>query len=195
MRNSESTLERLVVWRGLDEVSLQRCALFRARGGWGLEGVVLLAEPPIEVRYDVRCDLAWRTRSVRIRMDGGDLVRELRLEVDERGAWNDGSRELRELDGCRDVDLSVTPSTNTLPMRRLALPLGSTAEVRAAWIRVPEWAIEPLAQRYTRLEAHRYVYESPGFRAELEVDDLSLVVRYGELWARVGEAPPPSRSR
>src|SRR5690606_16094109 len=36
----------------------------------------------------------------------------------------------------------------------------------------------------------RYLYESPSFRAELEVDDLALVERYGDVWARVGEAPP-----
>jgi uncharacterized protein len=186
-------VERIVVWRSLHRVALERCVFASARHDYSFEGTVLTADPPLEVRYEIVCDRVWRTRSVRVRIEGGDFAREIELECDGHGVWRDGSRVLHELDGCHDVDLSVTPATNTLPIRRLELPIGASASVTAAWIRIPEWTVQPLDQRYTRLEARRYVYESPGFQAELELDDLSLVERYGELWARVGEAPFPLR--
>ncbi len=92
-----------------------------------------------------------------------------------------------DLAGCIDVDLGITPSTNTLPIRRLNLQVGESADVTAAWVRFPELTVEPLAQRYTRLDERRYRYESTtGFSAELEVDELGLVVRYGDIWERVG---------
>ena len=93
---------------------------------------------------------------------------------------------LKEFEGLVDVDLQVTPATNTLPIRRLQLGVGESAETDALWVRFPELALERLPQRYTRTGEFRYTYESRGgaFRAELEVDAQGLVVRYGDIWKR-----------
>jgi hypothetical protein len=46
--------------------------------------------------------------------------------------------------------------------------------------------VQPLLQTYTRLAPNRYRYQSAtGFAAELDVDDLGLVIRYGDLWERL----------
>jgi hypothetical protein len=92
------------------------------------------------------------------------------------------------------VDLGFSPSTNTLPIRRLGLAVDDSAEVRAAWVRFPQLTVEPLPQRYTRLGPDRYLYESlaSDFRAELEVDDLGLIVRYPGVWERAAGAGPRS---
>ena len=88
---------------------------------------------------------------------------------------------------CLDLDLAFTPATNILPLRRLGLAVGESREVTAAWLRFPDLSVEPLPQRYTRLDERRVRYESRGgaFTAELEVDELGLVVRYPPLWERV----------
>ena len=54
----------------------------------------------------------------------------------------------------------------------------------------PELTIEPLPQRYLRLGERRYRYESAGgaFVAEIEVDDLGLVVSYEGGWERIAES-------
>jgi len=95
--------------------------------------------------------------------------------------------EIPSVAGCLDVDLAFTPATNILPLRRLGLAVGESREMIAAWVRFPDLSIEPLAQRYTRLDERRVRYESRGgaFTAELEVDELGLVVRYPPLWERV----------
>jgi uncharacterized protein len=96
-------------------------------------------------------------------------------------------RELRELHGCKDVDLALTPATNTLPIRRLNLPVGGAESVIAAWVKVPYLEIEPLRQRYTRMTKNSYRYESDtGFTAEIVVDDLGLVTSYPSGWERIG---------
>jgi hypothetical protein len=98
--------------------------------------------------------------------------------------------EVLSVAGCLDVDLAFTPATNILPLRRLELAVGESREVTAAWVRFPDLSVEPLAQRYTRLDERRVRYESRGgaFTAELEVDELGLVVRYPPLWERVAVA-------
>jgi hypothetical protein len=69
----------------------------------------------------------------------------------------------------------------------LRLQPGQSADVTAAWIRLPALTVEPLAQQYTRTGEHSYRYASRGgaFTADLTVDDFGLVVRYGEYWERV----------
>src|SRR5712664_99467 len=37
-----------------------------------------------------------------------------------------------------DIDLAVTPATNTLPIRRLNLEVGQSQEVTAAWLKFPD---------------------------------------------------------
>jgi hypothetical protein len=85
-------------------------------------------------------------------------------------------------------DLAFTPATNTLPIRRLGLAVGDSRDVTAAWVRYPELDLVPLPQSYTRLAATGYRYQSRdgAFTAELETDELGLVVRYPPGWSRPG---------
>jgi hypothetical protein len=52
-------------------------------------------------------------------------------------------------------------------------------------VKFPGLEIQPLAQTYTRLSENRYRYESPGFSAELHVDELGLVITYKNGWERL----------
>jgi hypothetical protein len=105
--------------------------------------------------------------------------------------WTIDGVALPALEGCHDIDLGFSPSTNLLPIRRLALPIGGRSPVRAAWIRFPELTAEVLEQRYTHLSSDRYLYESAGgaFRRELEVDAFGCVIDYPGLWRAEAKAP------
>ena len=106
--------------------------------------------------------------------------------MESRGVWRSSGRELHELTGCEDVDLALTPATNTLPIRRLDLGIGKSESVVAAWVKLPELTVQPLSQRYTRLSKNTYRYESnTGFSAEIVVDDLGLVTAYPGGWERI----------
>ncbi len=92
--------------------------------------------------------------------------------------------------GALDVDLGVTPSTNTSAIRRLGLAVGASAELTAVWVRFPDLVVQPLLQRCTRLGERTYLYESLRdgvvvFHARLEVDRTGLVERYEGLFERV----------
>jgi uncharacterized protein len=71
-----------------------------------------------------------------------------------------------------------------LPIRRLALDIGQDAEVHAAWLRFPGFALERLTQVYRRLSATTYRYESARgrFVTELEVNEAGFVTRYPGFW-------------
>ena len=85
--------------------------------------------------------------------------------------FNVVSKEMRvfaaSLKGCIDVDLGCSPSTNTLPIRRLRLGIGGSQTIHAAWVRFPELTVEKSAQTYSRPDEFTYRYASGTFEAEL----------------------------
>jgi hypothetical protein len=86
--------------------------------------------------------------------------------------------------GCIDLDLGFSPSTNLLPIRRLALSVGQEAEVMAAWLPFPALALQPLRQLYRREGETTYRYESGNgsFVRTLVVNTTGLVTSYPGLW-------------
>ena len=84
------------------------------------------------------------------------------LSVDAAGRWRLNGADCPAVEGCVDLDLNFSPSTNALPIRRLGLAVGQAAEVRAAWLRFPSFALEPLEQVYRRTGETTYRYESAG---------------------------------
>ena len=120
----------------------------------------------------------------------GVAERSLILSVDDEQRWWRGPDEVADWRGLYDIDLGVTPATNTLPIRRVPFQPGEGRDVTAAWVRFPDLSLERLPQRYTRLDEHHYRYESDGgnFVTELAVDELGLVTRYEGLWERIAAA-------
>lgn len=164
----------------------------------GADGIVadslivgLRNEQPFRVRYTMTCDARWCLRSADLVSLQADQ-REIHLRTDGSGRWTTAHGEVvPDLAGCLEVDISATPFTNTLPIRRLALPPGAAADVPAAYIDIADFTVTQVPQRYTRLQAHadetRYLYRGLlwNFRAELPVDDDGLVTDYPGLFRRV----------
>ncbi len=137
------------------------------------------------VSYQVTADQHWVTRGVSVRLESGG-TRMLELEHDGGGTWLVDGLPQPDLDGCLDVDLGISPSTNTLPIRRLMLVVGGKASLVAAWIRFPDLVVEGVPQSYERTSESVYRYRSDSFQAELEVDERGVVLRYGDdLWRAV----------
>lgn len=182
-------LERVVVWKSLPMNGTDHCVLWHRAEGWLLKGTVLgILEDlrPMLANYEVHCDESWLTQRVQVERTIGKETKTLTLSVEEGGLWHGSGKELNQVRGCLDIDLSVTPATNTLPIRRLDLGIGNSESVIAAWIKFPELELQPLPQRYTRKAENIYIYESdPGFSAEIVVDDQGLVISYPGGWERI----------
>ncbi len=103
-------------------------------------------------RYRIVCDPGWRVRLADVELIGDE--RRLRLNSDGQGHWLDAqANPLHDLDGAVDVDLSITPFTNTLPIRCMNLAPGQSADIAVAYIRVPELTVAKDPQRYSCIES------------------------------------------
>ena len=181
---------RRVAWRRSDEVQTdEHCTLTQRDTGLSLVGTVLGAEDgaPVRIEYRVLTDADGMTTAAHVRDLRGFEQRTLTLERDAKGNWSVDGAKVRGLKGATDVDLGCSPSTNTLPIRRLHLGVGASKTIKAAWVRFPELTVVKADQTYTRLDEFTYRYASGDFEAELTVDDENLVAAYAE-WARTGVA-------
>lgn len=184
---------RRVAWERTEALpSDEHCTLSVRDGGLSLVGTVLGADAgvPIRIEYRVLADGTGLTSAVHVRAQRGFELRTVTLTRDARGRWTVDGRPAPRLRGCTDVDLGFSPATNTLPIRRLGLPVGASATVTAAYVRYPELTVEKAAQTYTRLDEFGYRYTSGSFEDELTVDADGLVIRYGP-WRRTGAAVGP----
>ncbi len=184
---------RRVTWRRTDEVATDEHCTVTIRGnGMSLVGTVLGAEGgvPVRIEYRVLTDAAGMTSAAHVRDLRGFDVRTTVLERDPKGNWVVDGVPVRALRGCADVDLGCSPSTNTLPIRRLDLAVGASKTIKAAWIRFPDLTVFNAPQTYTRLDPFTYRYASGDFVAELAVDDDGIVTTYAG-WQRTGLAFGP----
>ena len=141
---------------------------------------------PFAVDYVVECDESWRTRLVRI--GDADTGRGVVLRSNGAGRWTDGDgAALSFLNGAIDVDISATPFTNTLPIRRLGLAVGDSADITTVYVAVPELTVSADPQRYTRIAEKTYRFTSldSDFVRDIEVDDNGFVLRYPGLFRRL----------
>lgn len=185
---------RAVIWSLRTEFSTEYCTLSRTDDGFQIIGYVTLVDEdlPTLINYFIHTDLNWHTQRVDLDMkQGDDHTDNFSLLVDAEKRWwkQDilGREEIVACRGCIDVDLSFSPSTNTLAMQRLALKDGESQTITTAWVQLPDLTVSPFPQQYTRLSAESYLFTSlmDDFKAHLHVDEAGLVADYEGLWRSV----------
>lgn len=192
-------MEREVVWSAVAWVGTEHLRLRAEDDGVLADGVIVgvAGGCPFRIGYEVRCDAGWRVRALRVGEPGsGRPV--VNLFSDGKGNWRtpDG-RIVTDLEGCVDVDISATPFTNTLPIRRLGLTPGEAAEIPVVFVDTGEMSVRAEPQRYTCLNSQTggglYRFEALGSDfaqnppIELPVDSDGLVLDYPDLFDRVAQ--------
>ncbi len=187
---------RDIYWTPWDDPGCEHLHLSLGADGAHALGFILRMRDGLHFRcrYELDSDPEWRLRQLTFAVmpvDGSGGGR-LELESDGQGRWRANGESRAALEGCIDVDIQVTPFTNTLPIRRLGMSPGDGAELRMAYVTVPDLALQVDEQRYTclkRSDSHGglYRYEAVGddFEAELPVDADGLVMDYPDLFRRV----------
>lgn len=187
-----------VIWTDLGGPGLEHLKLTSDEGGFLADGMYVGRNDetvPYRLHYEIRISADWQMLSLDLRlMDGPDGSGTLSLVVDGDCRWRTGEGEfVPALDGCHEIDIFATPFTNTLPIRRLGLAAGESAEISVAYFDAPRLEPRPVRQRYECIrpfgpDTGLYRYEAL-FRAgppiEIEVDSNGLVINYPDCFERV----------
>jgi hypothetical protein len=182
-------MNRDIVWSTWDGSGLEHLRLNDAsEGGFVADsaGIAIMDGSPYRVRYRTRIDSAWRTRSVWVDVEDPDGTRRtVALIGDGEGNWTDTAGEPRlDLEGCVDIDIRVTPFTNSLPIRRLGIQEGQVEPISVVYIDIPSLVVTPEVQRYTGLADNTFRFEgiSTGFIADLVTDSEGFITTYPDGW-------------
>lgn len=175
-----------ILWRGFVLPGHEACRLVSEGSSRRLEGTAVFSHEgqACQLRYHIVCNEAWQTLSATVTGWLGKTSVDIQVTTDTHGHWWLNEVEQSGVEGCTDIDLNFSPSTNLLPIRRLNLEIGQSAEVKAAWLRFPSFKLELLLQEYHHLDETTYRYESGGgqFVADLKVNRTGFVVDYPDLW-------------
>lgn len=154
------------------------------------EGLVIGVEEgePFRVQYTLITDVAWRV----VKVEAVDLLtqRRLTLHSPDVGMWTNGDgQQFPALEGCTMVDLTVTPFTNTLPLKTETWQAGTSREFDIVYVELPQMRVSKVRQRYTCLEisdtGSRFRYKQDDFQAEITFDEEGFVLDYPDLFKRV----------
>lgn len=184
----ENILPQVIRWRDWAGSGLEHVILSEKIGFISAQSSVISGSEHtgFAAQYSLKLDQNWCVLEVEATVLGA--ADSVSLRHTNEGQWfDDNNSLLPDLQGIFDVDLSITPFTNTLPIRRLRLGIGESAEITTAYISFPQLTVSPDPQRYTRLSLERYRYESRNsdFAREIIVDRDGLVITYPGLFRRV----------
>ena len=139
----------------------------------------------VHIEYEVQIDEQWQVSQAIVKKNGMPF---LNISRKNDGRWFDHQgQHLSRFDDCIDIDLSLTPFTNTLPIKRLGLQKHQSADINVVYIDLVGEDLYPAPQRYTRMGEHHYHFKTLDyeFHADLVTDDEGWVVYYSGLWERV----------
>lgn len=192
-------MDRTVMWMQWNNLGMEQLHLENSAMGIDTDSVVLGIRDgnPFRAHYQIEVNQNWRVQHLQVQLLSSD-GKNLSLKSDGEGYWwRESGQPLPELTGCVDVDLSATPFTNTLAIRRLALQPGEVQEISAVYVSVPDLEVRAVPQRYTCLELNSqggiYRYEGlyRNFQVDLLVDRNGLVIEYPQMFRRIWSVEEP----
>lgn len=183
-----------VMWSPWSDLGLEHALMVGGTQGVRVTGLVMrMPGLPAGFRYVIDVDGGWSLRRIALEpldRPGWTLLRE------QDGTWrNEDGGEVPMLRGCSDVELSVTPLTNTLILRRLDLAIDESVDVCVAHVTAPELRLRRREQRYFRTGERAYRLQDTQGESEFFVDDETVVLDWPGRYRRVWTADKEARRR
>ncbi len=181
-------MKRTIIWKGIEYHSAEHCTVAITNGVVDVNSAIIGSYQGITylVRYALQTNLSAETISLTIHSTCNNKIREIELIKQPDGLWIMNDKVIDDFSGCTDVDIALTPFTNTLPIRRLKLQPGEEQDIRVIYFDLLEGTIKPLSQKYRCLTPTTYHYENipNDFEADITVDEDGLAIDYPTLFTR-----------
>jgi hypothetical protein len=181
-------MQRNILWTGCEYNSLENCLVNTTYTGFEINSTIIgKYEGKIyKVEYQIQTNGNWETVFLELKSQHNNQREHLTFKSDAKGNWTADGRRANQFKGCIDVDLPLTPFTNTLPINRLRLNPNEGRQISVIYLDLLEQCVKPVYQKYKRLSETEFQYENVpnDFEAKIEVDELGLVVKYPGLFVR-----------
>lgn len=177
-----------ILWTGREYYSLENCLINITTMGAEINSVIVgeYRKKIYRVEYTIRTSQNWETQFFEIHGQHNNHRDHFIFESDGNGNWKTLGKASQQFQGCIDIDIPVTPFTNTLPVNRLKLEPGEERQIEVIYIDILERQITRVKQKYKRIATTAYHYENVpnDFEAKIEVDEMGFVVDYPALFVQ-----------
>ena|SRR5436305_2900487 len=174
-----------IIWTGKLYRSIENCILTKTISGNEIISTIIgnYEKQIYKVDYSVTTNKNWETLSAAIQTQLDNSTGLFSLEKKNEKYFINGEPDER-LKNIFDIDISLTPFTNTLPINRLKLKSKERKVIEVIYFDILQKEIKPVKQIYTRLTTNEYLYENydKSFKAKIKVDNHGLVVDYPKLF-------------
>src|SRR5687768_14317861 len=104
-----------ILWTGREYYSLENCLVNTSGTGSTITSTIIgWYEGAIyKVDYQIKTNAQWETVFLEINSRLNNHLQTFRFEGDGKGNWTNNGQQEERFNGCIDVDIAVTPFTNT----------------------------------------------------------------------------------
>jgi len=187
-REARSDMQKNILWTGIEYYSLENCILTISDKGSEIASSIIgaYANELYRVEYRIQTDQYWETIFFEIKTQLYNTMEITSFRKEGKENWYVNGQPDEKFSGCIDIDISLTPFTNTLPINRLKLSEKESGQIMVVYVDILGRKTMPVQQKYTRLSHTGYKYENVpnDFESVITVDDLGLVVKYPGLFER-----------
>jgi uncharacterized protein len=178
-------MERLLVWRGLDEWRAE-VAHVRIDGDRFTAQGTQLGTQPYRLDYRLVTGAGFVADRLELSVLHEGRLRRVLIVRHPDGSWTADDKPLTGLDGALDFDVMHSPVFNSTPYLRHRMGAGGDArDLVMAFVTVPELTVTASDQCYTPLGDGRVNYASGDFTADIHFDGDGLVALYENYLERV----------
>ncbi|PRD47757.1 putative glycolipid-binding domain-containing protein [Sphingobacterium haloxyli] len=177
-----------ILWQGKYYNSLEHCTIRLDEKAVMIDSTIVghLDNKIYSIAYFIETNRNWEVQhfSINAKINNSPFQVEGRKTDDH---WNVNGSVINNMSACVDIDISLTPLSNSFPINRLKLKDGQQAHIDVIYIDILGQKITAREQKYSRLSAEKYKYENVpnDFEAIITVDKSGLIVSYPELFERV----------
>ena len=176
-----------IFWKSLKYDATEHCTIDQSFESNNVQGNIVGNHNAnlFEVDYQLITDINWRINILDIVCRSNEIVRQWQLKK-LNGGWLINDIWTPDLKECIDIDISLTPFTNTLPIRRLNFTDQPRHSIEVVYLNILTGEISKSRQHYTKISDRLYLYENDtrAFHAQLHIDDHCFVTEYEELFVR-----------
>jgi hypothetical protein len=182
-------MNKTMIWQNIESFGLEYTELSFNEKVINVDGTVIVLENnyPYKVNYHITLDNNWVVKQLDVVID--HINQTLHLSSNGKGQWFDENGvEISHLSGAIDIDLSITPFTNTLPINRLKWRKQVPNHFEMVFISVPDLTVKKVSQSYELMNEtfglRTFKYKCGAFETNIEVDKHGLVMDYPGIFTR-----------
>jgi hypothetical protein len=179
---------KIIIWKGIIYNSLEYFKLKREKDTFIVKSKIIgtYEDKMYAVAYNVLIDNEWKVQNFKIEYEVNNIKKKI-IGEKINNKWKMNGVINPSYTDFDFIDISLTPFTNTLPIRNLNLEIGQEQEVNVIYINILDNYVKPVKQKYRKISDRTYKYENVpnDFEADISVDELGLVIFYPLLFERL----------